>query len=47
MLPYDLQGTIYNHFKFCGGWTALIKFLKDCKLTEKSANKLKKKLEGG
>ena len=47
VLPYNLQGTIYNHLKFCGEWKTLIKFLKDCKLTEKSANKLKKKLEGG
>lgn len=45
VLPYNLQGTIKCHFEFYRGFRSLIPFLVNCRLSEKSANKLKKKLE--
>ena len=45
VLPYNLQGTIKCHFEFYRGFSSLILFLSKCRLSEKSANKLKKKLE--
>ena len=45
VLPYNLQGTIKCHFEFYGGFKSLIPFLAKCRLSEKSANKLKMKKE--
>ena len=45
VLPYKLQGTIKCHFEFYRGFRSLIPFLSKCRLSEKSANKLKNKLE--
>ena len=45
VLPYNLQGTIKCHFEFYRRFRTLIPFLVKCRLSEKSANKLKKKLE--
>ena len=45
VLPYNLQGTIKCHFEFYRGFSSLIPFLAKCRLSEKSANKLKNKLE--
>lgn len=46
VLPYDLKGTILCHFKYLQGFKSLVPFLKDCRLTEQSANKLLKKKAG-
>lgn len=45
ILPYSLWGTIKVYLKFKNGLLSLVKFLKTCRLTEKSARKLKKRLE--
>ena len=45
VLPYNLQGTIKYHFEFYRGFKSLIPFLTKCRLSEKSANKLKIKME--
>ena len=45
VLPYNLQGTIKCHFEFYRGFKSLIPFLTKCRLSEKSANKLKMKME--
>lgn len=44
VLPYDLIGTIKVHFKLKNGLFSLVSFLKNCRLTEKHAIKLQKKL---
>ena len=44
VLPYSLWGTILVHFKFEKGLFSLIPFLRTCRLTEKSARKLQRKL---
>ena len=44
VLPYSLWGTILVHFKFEKGLFSLIPFLRTCRLTEKGARKLQKKL---
>lgn len=46
VLPYDLKGTILCHFKYLQGFKSLVPFLKDCRLTEQSANRLLKKKAG-
>lgn len=46
VLPYDLKGTILCNFKYLQGFKSLIPFLKDCRLTVQSANKLLKKKAG-
>lgn len=35
--PYSLKGVVINHFRYYGGLKSLIMFLKDCRITEKSA----------
>lgn len=45
ILPYGIIGTIRYYFKFNKGLFTLILFLKTCRLTERAANKLKKKME--
>ena len=45
VLPYNLQGTIKCHFKFYRGFKSLIPLLAKCRLSEKSADKLKMKME--
>ena len=45
VLPYNLKGTILCHFKYLQGFKSFISFLKDCRLTEQSANRLKHKYE--
>lgn len=46
ILPYNLWGTIIVYLKyFKNGLFWLLKFLWTCRLTEKGASKLKKKLE--
>ena len=45
VLPYSLSGTILCHFKYLQGFKSLIHFLKDCRLTEQGANRLKHKYE--
>ena len=45
VLPYSLSGTILCHFKYLQGFKSLILFLKDCRLTEQGANRLKHKYE--
>lgn len=44
VLPYNLKGTIYTHFKFYKGFKTLIPFLIKCRLTKKSCNKIVKKM---
>lgn len=44
VLPYNLWGTIKVHFKFRKGLFSLVPFLRTCRLTQKSAMKLQKKL---
>lgn len=46
VLPYDLKGTIMCHFKYWG-FSSLIPFLMNCRLTESSARKLQRKRERG
>ena len=45
ILPYDLKGTIVCHFRFYKGFRSLVPFLMRCRLTEKSTNRLKAKME--
>ena len=47
VMPYDLKGTIMCHFKFWRGFSSLIPFLMNCRLTENGANKLQRKRERG
>lgn len=42
VLPYNLKGTIKTHLKY-NGFKSLISFLKNCRLTKKSAEKLCKR----
>ena len=45
ILPYNLWGTVKMYLKYCKhGLFWLLKFLTICRLTEKSAMKLQKKM---
>lgn len=45
VLPYDVIGTIHNHFKFYNGLFSLIPFLLSCRLSRKRANRVANKLQ--